>query len=128
MNKLIKHLTEMKAFHSRKPADAYQIKEAEKQLKVKFSREYKEYLENFGEVSVYGHELTGICKASRLHVVDVTLKEREYNDVPEDFYVIEQLNIDGIVIWQTQSGEIYQTFPNCSPKKIANSILDFLEE
>lgn len=126
MNKIVSAVSGMEAFHCRKSVDRKQIKEAEKDLKLKFSDEYKDYLEAFGAASVIGHELTGMCKASRLNVVDVTNKERGYNDVPEDLYVIEQLNIDGIVIWQNQSGIIYQTCPNGRPKKIANSIVEYL--
>jgi len=120
-------LSNMKAFRSRTPASAEQIKEAENALGLKFAKEYKEYLSDFGCASIYGHEFTGICKSSRLNVVDVTISERANNpDVPNDWYVIEQANIDGIVIWQNQKGEIFQTQPYCDSIKIANSIVEYI--
>lgn len=75
---------------------------------------------------IYGHELTGICKAARLNVVDVTQDERQYNSVPVDWYVIEQTNIDGIVIWQTASGTIYETCPGSEADKICDSLEEYI--
>lgn len=71
--------------------------------------------------------LTGICNSPRLNVVDVTICERENNpDVPKYWYVLEQANIDGIVIWQNQKGEVYQTQPCREIKMIANSIVEYI--
>ena len=59
--------------------------------------------------------------------LDVTIEERSRNQsVPATWYVIEQANMDGIVIWQSPKGEIYQTSPNSSYKKICNSLSDYL--
>ena len=80
----------------------------------------------YGAASYYGHELTGICKAARLNVVDVTQDERQYNSVPVDWYVIEQTNIDGIVIWQTASGTIYETCPGSEADKICDSLEEYI--
>lgn len=103
------------------------IYEAEDSLSLRFSDEYKKYVSEFGFAVFDNHELTGICKAKRLNVVDVTISEREMTrEVPDDWYVVEQLNIDGIVIWQSSTGEIYQTAPNCEPKKICNSLVEYI--
>ncbi len=57
----------------------------------------------------------------------MSLMEREYTEnIPSDWYVIEQLNIDAIVIWQSSSGEIYQTSPNTEPEKICESLADYI--
>lgn len=46
-----------------------------------------------------GHELTGICDMKRLDVVRNTFNQRELNlFVPKDWYVIETLDIDRVVI------------------------------
>ncbi len=104
------------------------ICEAEDSLSLHFSEEYKKYVSELGFAVYDDHELTGICKAKRLNVVDVTKTEREITpDVPDDWYVIEQLNIEGIVIWQSSTGEIYQTAPNTKPKKICNSLSEYIE-
>ena len=104
------------------------IAEAENVLSLHFNAEYNRYVSEFGFAVFENHDLTGICKAKRLNVVDVTISEREMNpDVPDDWYVIEQLNIDGIVIWQSSTGEIYQTAPNTKPKKIYDSLSEYIE-
>ena len=108
---------------------AADISKAEEKLKLSFSAEYKQYLLKCGFATYDGHEITGICKAKRLNVVDVTIMEREYTEIiPSDWYVIEQLNIDAIVIWQSSSGEIYQTSPNTEPEKICESLADYICE
>ena len=103
------------------------IDKAEKTLNVQFASEYRSYLTKYGTVSVDGHELTGIHSSKRLNVVDVTILEKDRNsDIPENWYVLEQANIDNIVIWQNERGEIFQTCPGNEPIKIANSIVEYL--
>lgn len=127
MSSLLKTLAEKKGFLAKQAATAEMIEEAELKLGCRFSEEYKEYLSEFGEVKYYGHELTGILSSKRLHVVDVTLEERELNpSVPENLYVVEQAGIDGIVVWQSSTGEIYSTAPNGQPKKIAKSLNEYI--
>lgn len=114
-------------FYSLKGASTEEISNAENTLKLKFSKDYCDYLSEFGVISVDGHEYTGICASPRLSVVNVTLSEREYNpNIPSDWYVIEQANIDGIVIWQNENGEIFQTQPSHEKVKIANSIVEYI--
>lgn len=104
------------------------LKEAERELSLRFSEEYIKYVLELGFAVYEDHELTGICKAKRLNVVDVTKTEREITpDIPDDWYVVEQLNIEGIVIWQSTTGEIYQTAPNTKPKKIYDSLSEYIE-
>ena len=100
---------------------------AEKELNLKFSDEYKEYLLNYGVASYCGHELTGLCDFQRLNVVNVTLEERNYNSlIPLEWYVVERANIDGIVIWQNVSGEIYLSRPYQEAVKIAESLEEYV--
>ena len=111
------------------PASQKEINEAEKKLELKFNEEYQKYISTFGAVVYDGHEITGVCKAARLNVINVTREERKYNSfVPKDWYVIESLGIDGIVIWQNEIGEIYQTTPNGSIKKIYDSLYEYIKE
>ncbi|MDR0813713.1 MAG: SMI1/KNR4 family protein [Oscillospiraceae bacterium] len=105
-----------------------QINEAENALELQFSDEYHEYLAAFGVASVYGHEFTGICAFPRLNVVNVTSEARALEgNIPADWYVIEQAHIDGIVIWQSSAGEVYQTMPNALPTKLCDSLYEYLE-
>ena len=104
------------------------IKLYEKKLLVSFSNDYCDYLKAFGVASVNSHDLTGICKSKRLNVVDVTKEERErMPEVPQNWYVIEQAHIDGIVIWQDGDGKVYQTAPGTEPLKIADSLVDYIK-
>jgi len=62
-----------------------------------------------------------------LDVVLVTKEQRErFGQEVQSFYVVEEANIDGIVIWQNSDGDIYETAPNLIPKKIANSLSEYV--
>ena len=105
-----------------------EIQQAEMELEVKFAEDYYQYLLHFGLVAYDGHELTGITKSKRLNVVDVTKKARQYTaNVPDDWYVIEETNIDGIVIWQSSEGAIYQTQPGHTLAMICKSLSEYID-
>lgn len=83
----------------------------------------------FGIAVFAGHELTGICDRKRLDVVRNTFNQRELNlFIPKDWYVIETLDIDGVVIWQDGSGKIYQTVPGGRRILIADSLREYIAE
>ncbi len=124
---LISTLQNKKSFKAYKVNSKYSVSDAEQMLGVKFSDEYRLYLNMFGFVTYEGHELTGLCKGKRLNVVDVTIREREMcNSIPLNLYVIETLNVDGIVIWQSSFGNIYKTISGSQPIKICNSMLEYV--
>ena len=103
------------------------VEKIEEQLGVSLANDYKKIVSTYGFVCVDGHEITGITNAKRLNVYDVTIKERE--NVACDMsgmYVIEQTHIDDIVIWQSASGEVFQTNGNHKSVKIADSIINYL--
>ncbi len=103
------------------------VKEAEFMLKLQFSEEYKEYLQTFGTAAYRGHELTGITKSPRLNVVAVTLSEREKNpEIPSDLYVVERTNVEEIVIWQKNTGEIFFSGPNQPLELFCNSLDEYI--
>lgn len=127
MIKCIADMSMMPSFHMRGAITMAEIDNAEDQLHLRFASEYRNYLLSFGTVSVHGHELTGICSADRLNVVQVTQKQKRYNImIPENFYVIEETNIDGIVIWQNSAGEIFQTSPDQTPIKVYDSLCEYI--
>jgi len=127
MSDITSVLSALPHFIALKGTDDTSIKNVEATLELQFADEYITYLKAFGVASADGHELTGICTSQRLNVVDVTINERTNNpDVPSDWYVIEQANIDGIVIWQNLKGEVYQTQPCYDSIKIANSIVEYI--
>lgn len=103
-----------------------EIQNAEKLLGVEFASDYRCYLNEIGLACINGHELTGICKPSRLNVVDVTLSQRQRVADACTWYVIEEMGIDGIVIWQAPSGDIFQTIPGTKARKIFDSLTEYI--
>lgn len=122
---LIKEITDLITYS---PVTLECINEVEKNLQVTFSKEYVEYVTTFGVAIFEGHELTGICDGKRLDVVHNTVEQRRLNPfVPSNWYVIECLDIDGVVIWQDEAGKVYQTLPSGNMVLIGESIVEYLE-
>ncbi len=127
MKKIVEVINNLSSLLPMKPASDTQITDAELQLRVSFADEYKDYLSEFGAIMADGIELSGIAKAEHRNVVAMTKKERELNPkVPNTMYVIENTCVDGIIIWQDTKGMIYQTQPNTEPKKIADSMAEYV--
>lgn len=105
-----------------------EIRNAEKLVGVEFASDYRCYLKEIGLACFGGHELTGICKPARLNVVDATIALRALYAEAHAWYVIEETNIDGIVIWQTSTGDIYKTAPGIKARKVFNSLSEYVEE
>ncbi len=102
------------------------IENAENTLGVSFSVEYKEYLKACGMATANGHEFSGIGKSRRLSVVEMTTALRNKVTVPNKMYVVEKLNIDGIVVTQIEDGTVYQVYLNGDSTKIADSLEEYL--
>ena len=127
MNSIIEELKRKSDFFCEKGASEEEIKNAEKTLGLKFSDEYKAYLRQYGSVSCGGHELTGVSADECLDVVRATLKNRQHNPkIKMPLYVVEETHMDGIVIWQAGSGEIYQSEYKEAPRKIYNSLFEYV--
>lgn len=114
-------------FYALQGATGIEIEKAEQTLDTHFADEYRSYVSAFGVASFAGHELTGVCKPRRLNVVEVTLEQRMLNqNIPEDWYVVEEAHIDGIVIWQSPCGDIYQAAADAPGRKIYCSLMDYV--
>ena len=121
-------LKEYEDFVSAKGASDDSIKKAEDELGLIFSEDYRDYLRECGIASADGHEFTGITPSERLNVVSVTLSARNnMDDPPRNLYVVERLQIDGIIIWQSSEGKIYKTVRRSTPEMIGNSMMDYLK-
>lgn len=127
MSAIIKEINKKTHLYFEKGASLNMIEEAEEKLGLKFADEYIEYLQQFGSVSCGGHELTGFSEEENLDVVKVTKKNLESNhNVKVPLYVIEETHIDGIVIWQSESGSIFKTGYRGTPKKIFDSLTEYV--
>ncbi len=128
MKDIVEKLHSMPSLYSLESSSKNEVDLAEDKLGLRFADEYRKYVTAFGVASVFGHEFTGVCKFPRLNVVDVTQSERLANpSVPMNWYVVEQANIDGIVIWQSGNGDIYQTMPGAEPIRLCESLCAYLE-
>ena len=128
MENIIEVLRTCDDFSAGKGASTEQIDAASKALGLDFAEDYMSYLQEFGLAFVNGHELTGIGIIPRNDVVSVTLEKRKLphvNPVPEDWYVIEDTNIDNIIIWQSTKGSIYMESPGAI-KQICNSMAEYI--
>jgi len=129
MNKIIEVIKNKEDYIGANGCSDEEIAKAEKVLKLKFAKDYKDYLTFIGLACFDGHELTGITKNSRLNVVDVTNKQRaNIEEIPNDWYIVEELNYDGIIIWQNTNGEIFETQHNQIAGKIHNSLLEYIDK
>ena len=64
----------------------------------------------------------------RLNVVAVTENERKLNpNIPEDLYVIERTDVEGIIIWQKENGTVYYSSPGAEPAILCGSLLEFIQ-
>lgn len=129
MNGLRSLLEQKKFLYIGEPATLDSIRMAEQSLNLVFADDYVDYLKEFGYVSYYGHELTGIVpdKLNMISVVKITEENLEIHpQVPRDFYVIEELHIDDMIVWQNQEGEIYLTRGLSEPILIGKSLLDYI--
>ncbi len=127
MNDFVQTLSRMDGLVFLNGSTNDEIFEAEESLGLSFSDEYTSYLEKYAIASFDGHEFTGIIDSERLNVVSVTKRFRNKYTIPDDLYVVEDLYIDKIVIWQNAKGEVFETIDGSAPKKIAESLVEYLE-
>lgn len=127
MSKLIELMQSKEYYHGLTEATEAQISAAQEKLGLKFSDDYKEYISAVGVATFAGHELTGICASPYLNVIDVTEKNRKiFLNVPSFWYVLEEINLDQIVIWQDATGAIFKACPDDVPVQIAGGIAEYI--
>ena len=104
-----------------------QLKSAEDVLRIKFPREVVEYGIEYGAISFYGTEWTGLNVEGYLTVVDSTMQERILNSLfPADCFVIENQGIDGILTVGNERGQIFSLqYENM--KLLCDSLSEYLD-
>ena len=128
MTDIIKVINSKDSVIHGKETNENEIKQAELELGLRFAEDYRNYIKQFGCMVIGSREITGISSQENYNVVSTTKAQRNYNkNIPENSYVIEQLNIDGIIIWQSSNGEVFQTSPNTAPMKIADSLVEYIQ-
>ncbi|WP_281530097.1 SMI1/KNR4 family protein [Campylobacter hominis] len=128
MSKIVETIQNLENLIPLKPASIEDIENVEIELALPLAKDYKEYLLNFGAIMANDIELTGIAKSKNRNVVEVTKREWNLNrKIKHNLYVVENIGIDGIIIWQDSSGSIYESKPNYEAKKIANNLLEYIK-
>lgn len=128
MSKIIEVIRTFENLMSLTPANMEDINRVEQELDLTLSDEYKEYLLEFGAIVADDVELTGIAKSKTRDIIQVTKREWSANDkINHNLYVVENVGIDGIIIWQDASGNVYESSPNHKATKIADSLVGYLE-
>ena len=108
-------------------ASKEQIERAEKRLNLKFSEEYKEYLKEFGAISFFGNEWSGLNIDGYFNVVNMTEDEKALNEsFPKKHFVIENIGVDSIFIISNEDGKIYSI--QCDKIEfLCNSLSEYLD-
>ena len=107
--------------------DLSEIAQAAEALNVEFAKDFVEYTQKFGSISVGSIELCGIDEDPECSTVDRTLDMREmFSDFPMDCYVIESVGIDNAVMVQKSDGKIYQFLHGHELLFAADSLSEYL--
>ena len=107
MTSIIETIKNLRGLLSSTGVSEEEINTAENTVHLTFSDEYRCYLKEFGIIAFSGRELTGLCQSPRTNVVSVTVENKNQNkEIPNDWYVIEESNIDGLVTWQSGNGKV----------------------
>ena len=127
--KLIEEIREIEKLYHAQGCDESQIKKAEKDLNMEFPNEYKEYLKEYGAISFFGTEWTGLNVEDYIDVVRVTVKERELNkNFPLKYFVLENLGIDGLLTIVSENGKVFSWNPDGKINLIAENLVYYLKE
>lgn len=103
------------------------IVNAENELGISIAPEYKEVLKKYGSLCVKGEEFLGI-DCDNYDVVKATNEARKNDkNFPLDMYVIENTAIDGILIVQNFTSELFSYQSNGKLQHIASCLDEYLQ-
>ena len=128
MSFIIEKIKKIEKLYHAKGCTMKQVKEAQSELEITFPEDYIDIVREYGAISFYGTEWTGLNVGDYLNVVSVTKKEREINgDFPPDCFVLENQAIDGLIVICNEKGEVF-SFQYSKLERIHDSISDYLDE
>ena len=128
MSEIVKMIEQIQNLYKLKKCTLNDVEDAQNKLGLKFSKEYVDYVTNFGVISFYGTEWTGLNVNGYLNVVEATMSEREiHKNFPEDCFVVENLQMEGAVIISDEKGKIYNYF-NDEKNLICESLIEYLKK
>lgn len=127
MKDIVEKIKEIDKLYHAKGCTTSQLKEAQSELGIKFPEEYIDYVKEFGAISFYGTEWTGLNVDGYLNVVEVTKQERELNSAfPTDCFVLENQAIDGLITIANENGNVF-TVQYEKKTPLCDSISEYLD-
>lgn len=125
---LFHFIAEQGEFYHLNGVDDEQIREAEEKLGLQFPKEYEWYLKQYGAISFYGTEWTGLGVEGPVNVVTATQQEREWapRSFPRDCFVLDIALGDGSVVIANEEGTVYY-WSNKHQEWAADTLSDYLE-
>ena len=119
------HINDLKDVKTSTGIPYTEMTDAENELGVRFNKEFIDVVYEYGNVKSKDFELLGLGNEN--NVVEATFNEWALNNkVPHDMYVIENTMVEDVVVWQDNEGMIYESYPNCTPIKISDSLASYL--
>ena len=126
MNNIIKTIESFKRKRFTGSISTDLIHNAENELGLKLSKEYKDVLQKYGSLCIKGEEFLGIDN-DNYDIVKAT-KDARINDsnFPLDAYVIENTAIEGILILQKDTCELFTYQPNGQLQPLSDTLEEYL--
>ena len=108
MSNIVEKIKEIHPLYHVKGCTEEQIQEAQSALKMEFPEEFVDYVREFGVISFYGTEWTGLNVEGYLNVVEATRQEKSLNEAfPKKCFVLENQGIDGVIIVVDETGRVF---------------------
>lgn len=127
MSNLIEKIKVIPNLYHVKGCTTKQLEDAQNKLGIEFSEDYIHYVKEFGAISFYGTEWTGLNVDNYLNVVHVTKQERDMNSsFPEGCFVVENQRIDGLIVISDVKGCIY-SLQYEKKEFLCESLVEYLE-
>lgn len=105
---IVKAIREISKLYHGEGCSMSQILEAQEKLGIQFPPEYVAYVKEFGAISFFGTEWTGLNVDGYLNTVNATNDEKSVNGTfPEGFFVIEDLSVDARKAVVNELGQVY---------------------
>lgn len=127
MSNIVDKISSIEKLYHANGCTEEQIKEAQKILGIEFPREYIAYVKEYGAISFFATEWTGLNVGGHINVVTATQQERDINaDFPLDCFVLENQGVDGIITVADADGKVFSVqYDKKNP--LCNSISEYLD-
>lgn len=127
MKGIVEKIKKIDKLYHAKGCTTSQLKEAQNELELEFPEEFIDYVKEYGAISFYGTEWTGLNVDGYLNVVEVTKQERELNSAfPTDCFVLENQAIDGLITVVNEKGNVF-TVQYEKKTPLCDSISEYLD-